>query len=83
MSTNEQRINEMKRAESDRLINRSQMVIIARQFNILVSQSTIHSWANQSSFPLVMGQDGHKLLYSRDEFIAFIKRKVRKIQEEH
>ena len=54
--------------EKDVLINRSQMLRIAREYNIFVSKSTIHQWANEPDFPLVVGQDGRCLLYSQFEW---------------
>lgn len=65
------------------LINRSQMVAIAREYRPFVSRSTIHRWANEPGFPLAVGQDGRYLLYQSSEFILFLKRRLRKIQEEH
>lgn len=69
--------------EQDVLINRSQMVQIAKKYNMFVSLSTIHRWANEPKFPLALGQDGRTLLYSRIEFIAFLKKRLRQIQAEH
>ncbi len=69
--------------DKDILINRSQMLKIAREHKIFVSKSTIHRWANEPHFPIVMGQDGRYLLYLRNEFISFLNRRLRKIQEEH
>lgn len=82
-SSIKQQVNRDSQTEQDSFICRSQMVTIARQYNIHVSRSTIHSWANQQGFPLVLGQNGHRLLYSKAEFVAFVKQKVRKIQEDH
>ena len=65
------------------LINRSQMVQIAHEHNLFVSKSTIHRWANEPGFPLAVGQNGKYLLYLRQEFIDFLKRRLRKIKEEH
>ena len=73
---------QIKQIEQDALINRSQMLAIARQFNLFVTKSTIHRWANEPDFPYVVGQDGRSLLYSRAELVAFLKRRLRKIQEE-
>jgi len=69
--------------ERDVLINRTQMLEIAREFKIFVSRSTIHRWANEPDFPYVIGQRGRNLLYSRFEFITFLKRKLRRIQDIH
>ncbi len=68
--------------ERNTLINRSQMVIIARDYNLFVSKSTIHRWANEPEFPYAVGQDGRNLLYERGEFLRFLKRRLRRIQEE-
>ena len=65
------------------MINRTQMVTIARKHNIFVSRSTIHRWANEPGFPYPIGQNGRYLLYSSEEFNDFLKRKVKRIQEEH
>jgi len=69
--------------EKDVLINRTQMIKIAWEHNIRISRSTIHRWANQPDFPHPVGQDGRHLLYSSMSYIAFLKRKLRKIQEDH
>ena len=58
------------------------MVIIARDYNLFVSKSTIHRWANEPEFPYAVGQDGRNLLYERGEFLRFLKRRLRRIQEE-
>ena len=65
------------------LINRTQMVQIAHEHNLFVSKSTIHRWANEPGFPLAVGQNGRYLLYLRQEFIESLKRRLRKIKEEH
>jgi len=65
------------------LINRSQMLNIAQEYRIFVSKSTIHRWANEPDFPYPIGQNGRYLLYSRIEFIAFLKMRLNRIQEEH
>ncbi len=78
MSPNEQ---QMKRSEPDRLINRTQMISIAWQHNLRISRSTIHRWANQPDFPVAVGIDGQALLYSQREFVKFIMRRLRRIQE--
>lgn len=69
--------------EKDVLINRSQMVRIAREHNLFISKSTVHRWANEPGFPYPVGQNGRYLLYHQSEFITFLKRRLRKIQEEH
>ena len=69
--------------DNDRLINRSQMVMIAREHNLFVSKSTIHRWANEPDFPLPVGQNGRYLLYSRREFVAYLARRLKRIQMEH
>jgi len=69
------------RGEPDRLINRAQMIGIAWQHNLRVSRSTMHRWASEPGFPMAVGIDGQALLYSRSQFIEFIERKLRKIQE--
>ena len=69
--------------EKDVLINRTQMLRIAREYKIFVSKSTIHRWANEPGFSYPVGQNGRFLLYSRAEYCDFLKRKVKRIQEEH
>ncbi len=69
--------------DNDRLINRSQMVGIAREHNLFVSKSTIHRWANEPDFPLPMGQNGRYLLYSHREFVSYLARRLKRIQMEH
>ncbi len=69
--------------EKDVLVNRSQMVRIAREYKIFISKSTIHRWANEPEFPLVKGQDGRFLLYSKNEFLVFLKRYLATIQANH
>jgi predicted DNA-binding transcriptional regulator AlpA len=69
--------------EKEVLINRSQMLKIARYYRIFVSKSTIHRWANEPDFPYPVGQNGRYLLYSSVEYNDFLKRKVKRIQEEH
>ena len=68
--------------EKEVMINRTQMLTIARKYNIFVSKSTIHRWANERDFPYAVGQDGRNLLYTKEEFVIFLKRRLRKIQEE-
>jgi len=69
--------------ESDRLISRTEMVTLARQHNVFITKSTIHRWSEEASdFPRIAGIDGRSRLYSEREFVAFIKRRLRKIQEE-
>lgn len=68
-------------ADPDRLISRAQMISIAWQHNLRISRSTIHRWANHAGFPLAIGLDGQALLYSRSQFIQFIERKLKRIQE--
>ena len=79
----QQQIRQIKQIEQDALINRSQMLAIAREYRLFVSQSTIHRWANEPGFPYPVGQNGRNLLYAKGEFVAFLKRRLRKIQEEH
>lgn len=69
--------------EKDVLINRTQMLKIAREYRIFVSKSTIHRWSNESEFPYVKGIDGKNLLYSRYDFIMFLKQRLSRIQKEH
>ena len=76
---NEQQV---KQAGQDGLICRSEMLVIARQHNLFVTKSTIHRWANEQRFPYPVGQDGRNLLYARSEFLAFLKLKLRRIQED-
>ena len=65
------------------LINRSQMLKIAREYRIFISKSTIHRWANEPDFPLAIGKDGQKLLYERNQFVSYLKRMLRQIEEGH
>lgn len=65
------------------LINRSQMLEIARKHRLFVSNSTIHRWANSPSFPRVVGKNGKFLLYYKQEFVVFLKLRLRKIDELH
>ncbi len=69
--------------EKDVLINRTQMLQIAREYKIFVSKSTIHRWANEPSFPFPIGQCGRNLLYLRTEFEVFLKMRLFKLQDEH
>jgi len=58
------------------------MIAYARTLNINVSMSTMHRWANEADFPLVKGLDGRNLLYSKGDFEAFLRMKLKRIQEE-
>ena len=69
--------------ERDTLINRSQMLAITREHNLFITKSTIHRWANEPGFPLAVGQDGLKLLYERSQFLGYLKRRLRRIEEDH
>jgi hypothetical protein len=72
-----------KAEEKDVLINRTQMIKIAWQHNIRISRSTIHRWANKPEFPLVKGQNGRFLLYFKSEYLVFLKRYLKTIQDNH
>jgi hypothetical protein len=65
------------------LINRSQMLEIAGEHRLFVSNSTIHRWANSPKFPRAVGKDGKYLLYRKPEFVAFLKWRLREIEEIH
>ena len=65
------------------LVNRTQMIQIAKDYNIFVSLGTIHRWANEADFPLAVGKAGKYLLYYQDDFVRFLKQRLRKIQVEH
>jgi len=65
------------------LINRSQMLVIAQEYRLFVSHSTIHRWANTPEFPRAVGKNGKYLLYYKQEFIKFLKRRLRTIEEVH
>jgi len=65
------------------LINRTQMLEIAREHNLFVSSSTIHRWANSPNFPRVVGKNGKFLLYCKREFVAFLNWKTKSIEEMH
>jgi len=69
--------------EKDVLINRTQMVQIAKEYNIFVSLGTIHRWANEPDFPLTVGKNGKYLLYSKHCFISYLQKKKRGICENH
>lgn len=70
-------------ADSDRLISRLEMLTLARQHNIFITKSTIYRWSQEDTdFPLVAGIDGQSRLYSQKEFLAFLKRRMRKMQED-
>ena len=69
--------------EKDVLINRTQMLKVAREHRLFVSKSTIHRWANEPDFPYPIGQNGRHLLYHRKEFSDFLMRKIKRIQEDH
>lgn len=66
--------------EKDVLINRAQMVKIAMEYNIFVSQGTIHRWANEPEFPVPLGKKAKFILYSKMEFENYLKRRVDNIQ---
>ena len=67
----------------DVLITRSQMLRIAKEYRMFISLSTIHRWANEPDFPLVVGQNGRNLLYARKEYISFLERRLARLQEAH
>ena len=69
--------------EKEVLINRKQMIGIARKYNIFISIGTIHRWANEPDFPRVVGKNGKYLLYSPSDFSKFLNQRLNKIQEEH
>jgi len=69
--------------EREVLINRSQMLTIAREYRLFVSNSTIHRWANTPNFPRAVGKEGKYLLYKKPEYVAFLKWRLREIEEMH
>lgn len=69
--------------EKDVLINRTQMLKIAQEYNIFVSLGTIHRWANKPDFPMPAGKNGKHLLYYQYEFIKYLNYRLKRIQEEH
>lgn len=69
--------------EKQILINRTQMLQIAREYNIFVSLGTIHRWANEPDFPLTVGKKGKYLLYSKHSFISYIQKKKKNICQNH
>ena len=69
--------------EREVLINRSQMLEIAKEHRLFVSLGTIHRWANEPNFPLVVGKEGKHLLYSQSDFSKFLNQRLRKLQDEH
>ena len=72
-----------KVGEKDVLINRSQMLQIAREYKIFVTKSTIHRWANEPGFPTVIGKNGRFLLYSDQSFISFLLKRIQNMKEDH
>lgn len=77
-----QEIRQIQQPNQEPLISRTEMIAIAKTFNIKVTMSTIHRWANEPDFPFVMGQDGRTLLYVKNEFIVFLKKRLKKLQED-
>jgi len=69
--------------EKEVLINRSQMLEIAREYKIFVSKSTIHRWANEPDFPLPVGQGGRNILYSKGVFVKYLKKRIGRIRGAH
>ncbi|MDP8237865.1 MAG: hypothetical protein P9X24_02135 [Candidatus Hatepunaea meridiana] len=69
--------------EKDILVNRTQMVQIAREFNIFITIGTIHRWANEPDFPLPIGKNGKFILYSKYDFTSYLKQRINRIQYEH
>ena len=69
--------------DKEALINRTQMLKVAREYKLFVSKSTIHRWANEPDFPYPIGQDGRNLLYTKEEFVTFLKKRLRRIQDDH
>lgn len=67
--------------EREVLINRTQMLVIAREYRLFVSNSTIHRWANTPNFPRVVGKNGKFLLYYKQEYLTFLKRRLSEIEE--
>ncbi len=67
--------------EKDVLINRTQMLEIARENMIFVTRSTIHRWANEPDFPRPVGKKGKFLLYRENEFVLFLKWRLKGIEE--
>lgn len=63
------------------LINRTEMLKIAKEHRLFVSSSTIHRWANTPEFPRAVGKNGKYLLYRKPEFVAFLKWRLREIEE--
>ena len=72
-----------KTNEKDILINRAQMLEIASEYQLFISKSTIHRWANTPKFPRVVGKRGKFLLYRKQEFIWYLNLILRKIEEAH
>jgi len=69
--------------EKTALINRKQMIAIAREYNIFISIGTIHRWANEPDFPRPVGKNGKHLLYSLNSFHNFVNYKLNKLQSDH
>ena len=67
--------------EREALINRSQMIEIAREYKIFITKSTIHRWANTPNFLRVVGKKGKFILYKKIEFISFVKLMVKSMEE--
>ena len=67
--------------EKEVLINRTQMLEIASEYQLYISKSTIHRWANTPNFPRVVGKKSKFLLYKKIEFISFLKLTLRRMEE--
>ena len=69
-------------ADSDCLISQLEMLTLARQHNIFITKSTIYRWSQEDTdFPFVAGIDGQSRLYSQKELLSFLKRRMRKMQD--
>ena len=71
-----------KSNEKDVLINRTEMIKIAREFKIFISRSTIHRWANERDFPVPIGKAGRNILYYKGDFSNYLEKRIRKIRED-
>ena len=69
--------------EVNALISRSEMLDLAREYNLVVTKSTIHRWASKSDFPAAEGQYGKAILYSREQFIDFLRKRLRRVRDDY
>ncbi len=71
-----------KTNRSNNLITRSEMLVIAKEYNLFITKSTIHRWANEPGFPVAQGMQGRCLLYSQSKILNFLKNRIERLQED-